>query len=73
MSEALLSVRDLCVDFTTYGRRVNVLKDVSLDVAAHSHVALVGETGSGKTVTTKAIMGILRQPPASHHGRTDSL
>lgn len=65
MSEALLSVRDLCVDFTTYGRPLSVLKNVSLDVAARSQVALVGETGSGKTVTTKAIMGILRQPPAT--------
>ncbi|MBW8640311.1 ABC transporter ATP-binding protein [Hoeflea sp. WL0058] len=65
MSEALLSVRDLCVDFTTYGRPLSVLKNVSLDVAAQSQVALVGETGSGKTVTTKAIMGILRQPPAT--------
>lgn len=65
MSEALLSVRNLSVDFTTYGRTNHVLHDVSLDVPAHSHVALVGESGSGKTVTMKAIMGLLRTPPAS--------
>lgn len=65
MSQALLSVRDLSVSFTTYGRTNGVLKNVSLDVPAHSQIALVGETGSGKTVTMKAIMGLLRQPPAS--------
>jgi peptide/nickel transport system ATP-binding protein len=64
MSEALLSVRDLSVEFSTYGRTNKVLHDVSLDVPAHSQVALVGESGSGKTVTMKAIMGLLREPPA---------
>lgn len=61
---ALLSVRDLSVDFTTYGQTHQVLHGVSLDVPAHSQIALVGESGSGKTVTMKAIMGLLRQPPA---------
>jgi peptide/nickel transport system ATP-binding protein len=64
MSTALLSVEDLSVEFTTYGRTERVLKGVSLEVPAHSHIALVGESGSGKTVTMKAIMGLLRQPPA---------
>jgi peptide/nickel transport system ATP-binding protein len=68
MSQALLSVRDLSVDFTTYGRTQNVLKGVSLDVPAHSQIALVGESGSGKTVTMKAIMGLLRHPPATITG-----
>lgn len=64
MSEALLSVRDLSVEFTTYGQTNRVLKGVSLDVPARSQVALVGESGSGKSVTMKAIMGLLRTPPA---------
>jgi peptide/nickel transport system ATP-binding protein len=68
MSEALLSVQDLSVEFTTYGRTEQVLHGVSLDVPAHSHVALVGESGSGKTVTMKAIMGLLRHPPAAITG-----
>ncbi len=65
MSEALLSVRDLSVEFTTYGRTLPVLRGVNLDVPARSHVALVGESGSGKTVTMKSIMGLLHMPPAS--------
>lgn len=64
---ALLSVRDLSVDFTTYGQTNQVLHGVSLDVPAHAQIALVGESGSGKTVTMKAIMGILQQPPARIH------
>ena len=64
MSQALLSVRDLCVEFTTYGQTNKVLKGVSLDVPARSQVALVGESGSGKSVTMKAIMGLLKSPPA---------
>lgn len=64
MSQALLSVRDLSVEFTTYGQTNRVLKGVSLDVPARSQVALVGESGSGKSVTMKAIMGLLKSPPA---------
>ena len=65
MSDApLLSVRDLTVDFSRYGRVSHVLRAVSLDVPAHRHVALVGESGCGKSVTMRAIMGILATPPA---------
>ncbi len=61
---SLLSVRNLSVEFSTYGRTLQVLHGVNLDIPAHSHVALVGESGSGKTVTMKSIMGLLRSPPA---------
>ena len=64
MSTVLLSVRDLSVAFDVYGRSAQVLTGVSLDVPARRHVALVGESGCGKTVTMRAIMGLLRQPPA---------
>jgi oligopeptide/dipeptide ABC transporter ATP-binding protein len=63
-ADPLLSVRSLSVDFSSYGRRSQVLRDVSLDVPAHRHVALVGESGCGKSVTMRAIMGILSTPPA---------
>jgi peptide/nickel transport system ATP-binding protein len=56
---SLLSVQDLHVTFSTYGRTAEVLKGVSLEVAAGQQVALVGESGSGKSVTMKAIMGLL--------------
>jgi len=63
-ADPLLSVRSLSVDFWSYGRPSQVLRDVSLDVPAHRHVALVGESGCGKSVTMRAIMGILSTPPA---------
>ncbi len=65
---SLLSVRNLSVEFSSYGRVIPVLHGVSLDVPEGSHIALVGESGSGKTVTMKAIMGLLRQPPAKITG-----
>lgn len=68
MADALLSVRNLSVQFTTYGQTNAVLKGVSLDVPARSQIALVGESGSGKTVTMRAIMGLLRTPPAKVTG-----
>nr|WP_299498385.1 ABC transporter ATP-binding protein [uncultured Rhizobium sp.] len=61
MSDALLSVRDLSVEFSTYGRSTKVLHGISLDVPAHSHVALVGESGSGKSVTARIVLGMLQQ------------
>ena len=64
MSASLLSVRDLSLEFSVYGRRARVLDHVSLDVPEGRHVALVGESGCGKSVTMRAIMGLLKSPPA---------
>jgi oligopeptide/dipeptide ABC transporter ATP-binding protein len=64
MSASLLSVQKLSLEFAVYGRRNYVLDGVSLDVPESRHVALVGESGCGKSVTMRAIMGILKSPPA---------
>jgi peptide/nickel transport system ATP-binding protein len=64
MSARLLSVRNLSLQFSVYGRAAYVLSDVSLDVPESRHIALVGESGCGKSVTMRAIMGILKSPPA---------
>jgi oligopeptide/dipeptide ABC transporter ATP-binding protein len=68
MSGPLLSVRDLSLEFSVFGRRTHVLNRVSLDVPEARHVALVGESGCGKSVTMRAIMGLLRSPPAAITG-----
>lgn len=68
MVGSLLSVRDLSLDFSVFGRRMRVLDGVSLDVPESRHVALVGESGCGKSVTMRAIMGILKSPPAQITG-----
>jgi peptide/nickel transport system ATP-binding protein len=56
----LLSVRDLHVTFEQRGRRPTVAVDgVSFDIHAGSTVALVGESGCGKTVTSLAMLRLL--------------
>jgi peptide/nickel transport system ATP-binding protein len=61
----LLELRDLHVDFRTRDGVARVLNGVSFHVDAGETLALLGESGSGKSVTAQAIMGILDTPPAA--------
>jgi oligopeptide/dipeptide ABC transporter ATP-binding protein len=61
----LLSVQDLAVSFATEGGALQALDGVSFDIPAGRTVALVGESGCGKTVTALSIMRLLPTPPAS--------
>ena len=64
MDQYALKICDLHVHFRVYEGIARVLDGVSLDVRAGERVGLAGETGCGKTVTMKAVMGTLRVPPA---------
>ncbi|MBY5450390.1 ABC transporter ATP-binding protein [Rhizobium leguminosarum] len=56
-----IEIRDLKVEATTdSGRRVEIIKGVSLDVAEGEIVALIGESGSGKTTIALTLMGHAR-------------
>ncbi|MDR7521256.1 MAG: ABC transporter ATP-binding protein [Armatimonadota bacterium] len=58
-AEPLLAVSGLVIHFHTYEGRARVINGVTLHVGRGESVALVGETGCGKSVTAKAILGLL--------------
>jgi peptide/nickel transport system ATP-binding protein/oligopeptide transport system ATP-binding protein len=58
----MLSVRDLRVEFATAGGVVAAVDGASFDVGAGETVALLGESGSGKSVTAQAVLGIVPKP-----------
>jgi peptide/nickel transport system ATP-binding protein len=55
----ILSIRNLQVWYKVYGGYLKVIDGIDFDVAAGEKVGLVGETGSGKTTTMKAVMRLL--------------
>ncbi|GGM54142.1 ABC transporter ATP-binding protein [Micromonospora sonchi] len=60
----LLDLRDLHVEFRTQEGVAKVINGVSYHLDAGETLAVLGESGSGKSVTAQAIMGILDSPPA---------
>jgi oligopeptide/dipeptide ABC transporter ATP-binding protein len=60
--EPLLEVEELRVGFAAAGREVRAVDGVSFRLRPGSTLAIIGESGSGKTVSCRAIMGLL---PAS--------
>ncbi len=54
-----LQISNLCKTFTSGGKKVEAVKDVSLAIAPGSILAFLGPNGAGKTTTIKMIAGIL--------------
>ena len=67
MSDPLLQVENLHVDFQTYGGVVQAVRGVSFDVFAGQTLAIVGESGCGKSVTVQSLMGLIPMPPGRIH------
>ncbi|MDY7083816.1 MAG: ABC transporter ATP-binding protein [Actinomycetota bacterium] len=63
-SEPLLEVEDLSVEFRTRDGVVHAVNGVSYAVRRGETFAVLGESGSGKSVSAQAVMGILDTPPA---------
>jgi peptide/nickel transport system ATP-binding protein len=68
VSEPLLRVRDLAVAFDGEDGVTRAVDGVSLDLAAGEVLALVGESGCGKSVTALTLMGLLGAPTARTSG-----
>lgn len=62
MTEPLLSVRDLKVEFPTRRGILTAVNGVSFDIAAGEVLGVVGESGAGKSLTGAAIIGLLEPP-----------
>ena len=62
--EKILEVKDLNVSFHTYAGEVKAVRNVNFHLNKGETLAIVGESGCGKTVTAKAILRLLKSPPA---------
>ena len=62
MSQPLLQVRNLRVEFPNRHGTLLALDDISFDIAPGEILGVVGESGAGKSLTGAAIIGLLEPP-----------
>lgn len=63
MSENLVEIKNLSIDFKTDDGIVKAVKNISFNIPRGKTVGLVGESGSGKSVTSLSIMRLIPNPP----------
>lgn len=61
--DLVLEVKDLRVEFDTYGGVVKAVRGVNFGVERGKTLGIVGESGCGKSVTMQSIMGLIPMPP----------
>ncbi|PLR95202.1 ABC transporter ATP-binding protein [Bacillus sp. T33-2] len=61
--EKVLEINELHVSFTTYGGEVKAVRGVNFDLYKGETLAIVGESGCGKSVTSQTIMRLIPNPP----------
>ena len=62
-SDPVLDVRRLTVEFSSEDGPLRAVDEVSFHIQRGEIVGLVGESGAGKSLTSEAIMGLIRRPP----------
>lgn len=60
----LLSIQNLALEFDTFDGVYKALDGVSIDLARGESLGIVGETGCGKSITAKSVLGLVPSPPA---------
>ena len=63
MREKILEIQNLVVSFYTYAGEVQAVRDVSLTLEKGEVLAIVGESGCGKSVTAQSAMKLVPSPP----------
>ncbi len=66
MTNPLLNIRNLQVNFTSDGETTPAINNINIAVERGELVAIVGESGSGKSVTSLSILQLLPAPPAEY-------
>lgn len=59
----IIEIKDLKVSYHTYAGEVQSVRGISFDINEGETIAIVGESGCGKSVTAKTIMGLIATPP----------
>ena len=59
----VLEVKNLHVEFATYGGTVHAVRGANFSVDRGETLAIVGESGCGKSVTVQSILGLIPMPP----------
>ncbi|WP_425448510.1 ABC transporter ATP-binding protein [Dethiothermospora halolimnae] len=68
MTDRLLEVKDLKTHFQLEDKTIYAVNGVSFSIGKREVVALIGESGSGKSVTALSIMGLIPSPPGEIKG-----
>jgi peptide/nickel transport system ATP-binding protein len=68
-SEPLLSVEDLSVQFSTHAGEIPAVQNINLSLERGKVLGLIGESGSGKSVTLRSILRLLPKKRTSISGR----
>ncbi len=63
-AEPILSIRDFTLEFDTFDGHYQAIDGISIDLPRGQSLGIVGETGCGKSVTAKSILGLVPTPPA---------
>ncbi len=68
MTENILEVNDLKINFKTSAGLVQAVRGVDFSLKEGETLAIVGESGSGKSVTSNAVMRLIPEPPGIYAG-----